>query len=122
MKLYTITATPVRKYKQLGTTDQSNIDRRVDTLHKINQMAVEVYPDIVANLLNQWGIDGFTIYRVDGYWRGEPEASFKIELAGEFDDKHADTNIIRSIADALKKLYNQDSVMLTLPDNTVEFI
>lgn len=97
MKLYTINATPVRD-------------------GELNEMRLASYPSVVARTLAWHGIDGFTMYKVDGYWKGEPEVSFKIEIATENSDA------VYIIATELRNLYNQDSVMLTLPNNTVEFI
>ena len=101
MKLYTINATPVR-------SDLSEFD---------NAQRLQNYPQIVANILHSYDIDGFTIYQVDGYWKGEAEKSFKIEIA-------TDESYLKmgDICSELRDMYNQDSVMLTKPDNTVEFI
>jgi acetolactate synthase regulatory subunit len=102
MKLYTIIGTPVR---------QENTDT-------VNDLAVNSYPQVVAKTLGQYRINGFTIYKVNGYWQGTPETSFKIEVAVDDDD----ANYIKDICKGLRDLYNQDCVMLTNPDNTVEFI
>ena len=112
MKLYTINATPWRE----------------DIILKHNNENVQNYPYKVAKVLSKHGIDGFTMYQVRGYWMGEPEVSFKIEIA--IDDKHwtVDGDIysvtarVEKICEELRYMYNQDSVMLTLPDNSVKFI
>lgn len=100
MKLYTINATWVRP----TDTDQ-------DKVHK----ALE-YPGVVARILSKHGVDGFTIYEVQGYWKSEAEKSYKIEIA------HDNIEDIRQVCEKLRNMYNEDAVMLTLPDNTVEFI
>lgn len=102
MKLYTINATPVR----------------VDVSEYDNTLRVNNYPKVVAKILSSHGIDGFTIYQVQGYWMGESEDSFKIEIATDVKNAHT----INSIAKELRDMYNQDSVMVTYPDGYVEFI
>lgn len=112
MKLYTINATTIRpELTEFG-----------------NQTRLEGYPQRVAQILAKHGIDGFTMYQVQGYWKGEPEVSFKIEVA--IDDKHwtvdgdvySVTARVEKICEELRDEYSQDSVMLTLPDNSVKFI
>lgn len=98
MKLYTINATPVR----------------VDVSENENKTRIEQYPQVVAELLAKHGIDGFTIYPVQGYWKGEAEDSFKIEIATDGD--------VGMIASELRDIFNQEAVMLTNPNGEVEFI
>lgn len=100
MQLYTINATPIK--------DTNAADN--------NHLLLMGYPIYVAKLLSTFNIDGFTIYPVTGYWQGKKEQSFKIELALKND------NDIRVICGWLRDTYKQDAVMLTLPDNSVEFI
>ena len=102
MKLYTLNATPVRE-------DVSDYD---------NQVRIDNYPKVVAKIMASNGFDGFTIYKVDGYWMGKAEVSFKIELATEVKNAHK----VNELAKDLRDMYNQDSVMVTYPDNHVEFI
>lgn len=104
MKLYTINATPVQK----------------DASNETNAININQYPDVVAQLLKGYEFDGFTIYQVQGYWKSMPEVSFKIELALE--DNQSSIDKIGLIAANLRDTYNQESVMITYPDNTVEFI
>ncbi len=101
MKLFTITATPVRT----GDTPE------------VSEFKLQNYTKVVAQHLKAYGIDGFTIYQVQGYWMGESEVSFKIELAIDSNPER-----VYTVAEQLKVLYEQDSVMLTLPNNTVKFI
>lgn len=115
MKLYTLNATPMRRWDQLeAPASDSHLDTRKKDIDSINKMALEEYPRVVARVLAKHGIDGFTIYKVDGYWQGVPEVSFKIEVATD--------GGVGMIASELRDLYNQDAVMVTHPDNTVEFI
>lgn len=102
MRLYTINATPVR---------ESNSDIS-------NKNAIALYPTAVEKVMTSKGIYGFTIYRVQGYWQGKSEVSFKIEVALDDNDAHD----IPEIAEILRAMYNQDSVMITSPDNNVTFI
>jgi hypothetical protein len=100
MKLYTINATP----EQHKYTIQQNRDN-----HKL-------YPSRVAEVLSQHKIDGFTIERVEGYWQGVPERSYKISVAVD------DGTILDKVCELLRDMYQQDAVMLTYPDNSVKFI
>jgi hypothetical protein len=100
MKLYTITATPYHVYN-------SEAD---------NKKLVEEYPKAIANVARANGIDGYTLYKVDGVWQGYSEPSFKIEIATE------DVPAVIRLCHDLREIYNQDAVMLTNPDNTVVFI
>lgn len=100
MKLYTINAT----CEQVKYTIQQNAEH-----HK-------VYAASVAEILAEHKIDGFTIERVDGYWQGKPERSYKISVALD-DDADID-----KICEILRDTYQQDAVMLTYPDNSVKFI
>lgn len=102
MKLYTINATPVR----------------TEFTDEMNEINIREYPKAVAAVLAKHRLDGFTIYQVQGYWKGEPEVSFKIEIATDVKNAHT----VNSIAKELRDMYNQDSVMVTYPDNHVEFI
>lgn len=101
MKLFTINATPVRD-------DVSEYD---------NSVRVKNYASYVASIMQHNGFDGFTIYQVQGYWMGKSEVSFKIEIAL---DKNPER--VYTVAQDLKDAYNQDSVMITLPNNSVRFI
>jgi hypothetical protein len=100
MKLYTINATP----EQHKYTIQQNRDN-----HKL-------YPSRVAEVLAQHKIDGFTIERVEGYWQGVPEKSYKISVAVD------DGTILDEVCELLRDMFQQDAVMLTSPDNSVKFI
>lgn len=102
MKLFTINATPAR----------------ADVSEYENTVRINGYPKVVARILKRHGFDGFTIYQVQGYWMGESEVSFKIEIA--MDD--ATTVRLLEVAGELRDMYNQDSVMVTYPNNTVDFI
>lgn len=115
MKVFTITATPVRTLPQMqaqgvkAATIQDSIN--------VNQERIKWYPQEVATILAKHGMDGFTIYEVQGYWKGIAETSFKIEIAIDSDPER-----VYTVAEELRALYNQDAVMLTLPNNSVKFI
>lgn len=100
MKLYTINA----------TCEQHKYTPEENKLHHT------VYAASVAEILQEHKIDGFTIERVDGYWQGVPERSYKISIALE-DDSELDT-----ICEKLRDTYQQDAVMLTDSNNNVRFI
>lgn len=120
MKLYTINATPVRTREQImdtiGVAMPSNKVLSDSEVASINEVSIREYPSIVSEVLASYDIDGFTIYKVDGYWKGEPEVSFKIEVAT--DNEWA----VLETSRRLKTTYGQDAVMLTLPNNSVKFI
>lgn len=101
MQLFRINATPVRA--------EYNV--------KVNEVACRKYPSQVAELLlSKFKIEGCTIENAIGVWRGQIEQSFAISIASE------DVNVVRKVCEELRQRYSQDSVMLTLPDNRVEFI
>lgn len=100
MQLYTINAT----CEQVKYTIQQNRDN-----HKL-------YPSRVAEVLAQHKIDGFTIERVEGYWQGVPEKSYKISVALD------DASVVDSICEMLRDMFQQDAVMLTDDKNNVRFI
>ena len=100
MQLFVINATPVR----------------VDVDAQENTKRLAEYASNVATILGEDGLDGFTLEKVQGYWQGIAEDSFNIKVATDKAD------IIRKACAKLRDKYNQDAVMLTLPDNTVEFI
>lgn len=100
MKLYTINAT-CEQHKYTIQQNKAN--------HK-------VYPARVAEILSEHKIDGFTIERVEGYWQGVPEKSYKISIA-------VDEGVeLDKVCEMLRDMYQQDAVMLTSPDNSVKFI
>lgn len=101
MKLYTINATPVREAASKDKNDQ---------------MCAK-FPQEIADILNEYDIDGFTIYEVKGYWEGLAERSFKIEIATSLD-----YFIMSEVCNHIRDEYSQKAVMLTKPDNTVELI
>ena len=57
MELYTINATWFRP----------------DMTDKEARIASMAYPSVVSSMLSSYGIDGFTIQEVQGYWQGKPE-------------------------------------------------
>lgn len=100
MKLYIINAT----CEQHKYTIQQNKNN-----HKL-------YTARVAEVLAQHNIDGFTIESVEGYWKGVPEKNYKISVAVD------DGSILDNVCELLRDMFQQDSVMLTMPNNTVKFI
>lgn len=112
MQLYTINATPVMSERQASEFPAYDGD-----IVKFNKGNLKDYKEQVAGILANQGIDGFTIYQVDGYYKGESEVSFKIEVATD-----ASYFTMGDICNELRDVYHQESVMLTLPNNKVEFI
>lgn len=100
MKLYTINAI-CEQVKYTRTQNEDN--------HKM-------YPQSVAEILAEHKINGFTIERVEGYWQGVPEKSYKISIATD------DEGVLDKVCEMLRDTFQQDAVMLTNPDNSVRFI
>lgn len=115
MKMFTITATPVQSEEQMIKNGYS-LDEE-NTVDHINNLHLLEYPEVVAKEMAKVGFDGFTLYKVHGYWQGVPETSFKIEIAVDTDPER-----VYTVAKALRDIYNQDAVMLTLPNNNVRFV
>lgn len=70
----------------------------------------------VASILN---LDAFTIIPCYGLWRGEAEESSRIEICGLTDE------LAETIAARIPKLsatLNQESIMLTVREQTISFI
>lgn len=101
MKLYTINATPVRS----------------DRADSTNRRRINRYYNSVSDVMLKNGIQGFTMYMVNGFWLGVQEVSFEIKIALEVNN-----GIVQTIAKELKDMYAQDSVMITEPDNNVIFV
>lgn len=101
MRLYTINATPQR----YDVSDEENAKRHLG------------YARYVSDALANFGIDGFTIQQVEGYWQGLSEISYIITVATDKGDLTIDM-----VCDMLRLQYNQDAVMVTYPDNSVKFI
>ena len=100
MKLYTINA----------TCERPEFDRYKQALYH------DRYASNVSDVLSRFGIDGFTLQQVQGYWQGVPERSYIITVATD------NEGAIEKISERLRDMYNQDAVMVTYPDNTVKFI
>ena len=100
MKLFTINATSIRP----------------EYSAKVNQARFDKMPKILSSMLARHGIDGFTVYPVIGYWQGEREDSYKIELSTklEFD-------VMAELREQIRHVYNQDAVILQCGD-IVKFI
>lgn len=83
MKLYTINATSIRP----------------EYSDKINQARFDSMPYMLSDTFKSVGIDGFTLYEVIGFWQGEREPSYKIEVLTE-------------LCEQIRHVYNQDAVIL----------
>ena len=102
MQLYTINATWVRP-------DDSD-------MIKLQYSDGAIYKRVISDMLASYGIDGFTIQEVQGYWQGVPEKSYIITVACE------DVKTIERFAESMRSVYNQDAVMIAYPDGSVKFI
>ena len=103
MQLYTINATWVRP-------DDSGMT-------KLQYSDGGIYKRVVSDMLASFGIDGFAIQEVQGYWQGVPEKSYIITVAT---DKSSD--IIEQFAESIRSVYDQDAVMIAYPNGSVKFI
>ena len=101
MQLYTINATWVRP-------DDSGMT-------KLQYSDGSIYRRVVSDMLASYGIDGFTIQDVQGFWQGVAEQSYIITVATELGG-------IDIVAEKLRSIYNQDAVMVTYPDGSAKFI
>lgn len=91
MKLYTINATSIRPEYNA----------------KINQARFDNMPYMLSDTFKRVGIDGFTIYEVIGFWEGEREPSYKIEVLTELD-----FDVMAGLCEEIRHVYNQDAVIL----------
>jgi Protein of unknown function (DUF3574) len=60
---------------------------------------------------------GFTLTQATGYWKGEKEEMFRLEIIAEIEDYEK----IQIIALHYKNQFKQDSVMIEQMPTTVEF-
>ena len=100
MKLYTINATSWRK----------------EYSDKINKARFDNMPHMLSDTFKSVGIDGFTIYEVIGFWEGERERSYKIEVLTDLD-----FDVLAGLCEQIRHVYNQDAVILQCGD-IVKFI
>ena len=100
MKLYTINATSIRP----------------EYSAKVNKARFDNMPYMLSDTFKRVGIDGFTIYEVIGFWQGERERSYKIEVLTDLDSAY-----IVGVCEEIRHVYNQDAVILQYGD-TVKFI
>lgn len=61
---------------------------------------------------------GFSVFDIKGYWRGTPEPTTMLEIAGEADDKPK----VDSIATEYAKQFAQEAVMVTASPEQIEFL
>ena len=60
--------------------------------------------------------EGFTLYEAKGVWKGKSEPSLVIEVLG-----HGSlTGIVREVAEKIKKLNNQEAILVQKIDNHAE--
>ena len=100
MKLYTINATSYRSEYSV----------------EINKARFDNMPYMLSDTFKKVGIDGFTIYEVIGFWMGERERSYKIEVLTE-----VDFDVMAELCEQIRHVYNQDAVILQCGE-TVKFI
>jgi N12 class adenine-specific DNA methylase len=64
----------------------------------------------IRNILNKYGITGYTILEHDGYYKGEPEKGLDIVIIDE--GRQYSQILLETICEAIKTMNNQDSVYL----------
>ena len=120
LELYTINATPQRSLEQYQRDYRGAMpsSKRLNQseVNRFNEIAHRGYAERVSEILAGFGVDGFTMQEVQGYWQGVPEKSYTITVALEAG------LIVDVIAEKLRDEYGQDAVMVTYPDNTVKLI
>ena len=79
-----------------------------------NQVVTE--NDFANFLKNQKLFDGFTIYKVEGYWKGDYEKTFILEIVTNDKDK------IIQLVNKYKTAFRQESVMVIITEDKTEFI
>ena len=100
MQLYTINATSIRpEYNE-----------------KVNKARFDNMPYMLSDTFKSVGIDGFTLYEVIGFWMGERERSYKIEVLTELN-----FDVMAGLCEQIRHAYNQDAVILQCGE-TVKFI
>lgn len=100
MQLFTINATSYRR----------------EYSDEINRARFDNMPYMLSDTFKRVGIDGFTLYEVIGFWEGEREPSYKIEVLTELD-----FDVIAGLCEEIRHVYNQDAVILQCGE-TVKFI
>lgn len=70
-------------------------------IHTINRGIL-----FIKEILNA-AFDGYTIIDAESYWKGEKENGVVIEVASE------DGELVRAVADKIKKLNGQEAVLVT---------
>lgn len=106
-----ITTTELRTFTINATCE------RFDVSEAENTKRHNGYAMTVCNALGAENIDGFTLQKVDGYWRGTAEKSYIITVATDTTD-----DAIERACEGLRAMYDQEAVMLTYPSGKVAFI
>ena len=75
--------------------------------------------ELVAKVVGEQ-FDGFSLFRGVGYWKGTPEHCLCIEILAE--DAHLARLKVGMIANAIKVLNKQESVLVTEVEVEVKFI
>jgi len=78
----------------------------------------------IAEVMEAWGYDGFTIIRTDGYWKGQSERSLIIEIVIQASrDPFADYQQIKAIARDIGIRLEQEEVLTTMQECTrIDFL
>lgn len=100
MKLYTINATSIRP----------------EYSDNVNKARFDNMPYMLADTFKSVGIDGFTIYEVIGFWQGERERSYKIEVLTKLD-----FDGMAELCEQIRHVYNQDAVIIQCGED-VKFV
>lgn len=78
-----------------------------------NHPTVDTYVEWLSTLL-----EGFAVYRPQGWWRGQPEEAVTIEYVGHWSMEPT----LRDAAVQARAFFNQESVLFTIEDVQAVFI
>ena len=79
----------------------------------------DTYKDKIINCLSINNINGATLYKPTGIWKGEKENSFIVEVLDT--DNNLENNIKHFITD-IKFLFNQNCILVEKQNIQAEFI
>jgi len=72
----------------------------------------------IIDLVSAW-YEGFTCYKVKGFWKGVSEDAMKVEICVE--DTSVNTLAINQMVIEMKRMLNQESIMVEKVNSVIEF-
>ena len=83
---------------------------------------LEAVRDFIDSSLFGSAIDGYTLTKAQGYWKGLPEPSLLITAIRSTIYEVETKEVLTKLAETYKNNFNQDSVLLTVQDIEATFI